>query len=223
MYVVQALILDMDGVLIDSEPLWRRAMIAGFAEFNIHLTEQDCRLTVGKRIDGVIAIWLTKTKSPANPLQVEQVIVNHLIHLIELEGKAMPGAIEALNLAKEAGVITGLATSSSTVLMDTVLEKLKVRNLFKNVVSAEKMKYAKPHPLVFLECASQLGVNPENCLVVEDSVNGVIAGKAAGMKVVAVPDQHALQKDKFAIADNILSDMGELPKYLLKTLKTTKL
>jgi sugar-phosphatase len=223
MDVVQALILDMDGVLIDSEPLWRRAMIAGFAEFNIHLTEQDCRLTVGKRIDGVIAIWLDKTNSPANPLKVEQVIVNHLLELIELEGMAMPGAIEGLKLTRQVGVLTGLATSSSETLMDAVLTKLQARDLFQVVVSAEKMKYAKPHPMVFLECAALMGVPPANCLVVEDSVNGVIAGKAAGMKVIAVPDHQALQKDKFAIADIVLNGMHQLPEYLADTLKNMQI
>ncbi len=215
MAVVQALILDMDGVLIDSEPLWRQAMISGFAEFNIILTEQDCRLTVGKRIDGVIDTWLSKTKSPANPVLVEKVIIDRLLELIDTTGAAMPGALESLKLARRAGLPTGLATSSSIVLMDKVLDKLQARDLFDAVVSAEKMEHAKPHPMVFLECAALLGVAPQRCLVVEDSVNGVIAGKAAGMKVVAVPDHQALQKDKFAIADKILNEMTELPEYLL--------
>jgi len=214
MEIVQALILDMDGILIDSEPLWRRAMISGFKEFNIFLSEYDCRLTVGKRIDQVIDIWVKRTKNLTDPKVIETVIVNNLNTLLKAEGKAMDGAYDALVLARDKGFKTGLATSSSYQLMETVLEITKTGHLFDCTISAEHLEYAKPHPMVFLKCATTIGVKPAHCMVVEDSINGIIAGKAAGMKVVGVPDPHALQKDKFAIADILLDNMSELPNFI---------
>jgi sugar-phosphatase len=88
---------------------------------------------------------------------------------------------------------------------------------FDSAVSAEHMKYGKPHPEVFIQCAEKLSVLPNQCLVIEDSVNGVIAGKAALMKVVAVPDMEHYGNEKFAIADHKLTDMKEVLA-LFKTL-----
>lgn len=207
---VKALIFDMDGVLIDSEPLWRRAMISGFNSVGMAFTEEDCRKTTGMRFMEVIHIWLNHFKiTDVSPVQLEKEVLDILVKLIETEGQPMPGAIELFEFAKSINLKTGLATSSSSRLMNAVLHKLRLQYSFDAVVSAEFMDYGKPHPEVFLACANQLNVKPQECVVVEDSVNGVIAAKAAQMKVIAIPDgEHRYQKE-FAVANYFCETMHQ--------------
>lgn len=206
---VKAVILDMDGVLIDSEHLWRMAMMEGFAAWGMHVTEDECRQTMGLRITEVVKIWLERHNVMADVAAVEKSIVDNLLTLIRSEGKPIEGAVEILSLCRQRGVRTGLATSSPHALMTTVLEKLELTDAFDSAVSAEHLEHAKPHPEVFLRCAAELQVAPESCLVIEDSLNGVIAGKAARMKVVAVPDSWHTKIQQFAVADFRMETMKQ--------------
>ncbi len=215
---LQAVIFDMDGVLIDSEPLWRKAMIKGFTGAGMPFTEADCRKTMGIRIGEVVTYWLSHYGvGHIHPPVLEQAIVAHLLELIAAEGTMLPGIAEILALCHEKGLKTGLATSSSNQLMQAVLKKLELETTFHAMVSAELMPYGKPHPLVFLTCAGQLQVAPANCLVIEDSLNGVIAAKAAQMTVIAVPEPGHQKREKFIVADYCIDTMpGALA--LFKTL-----
>jgi sugar-phosphatase len=208
---VKALIFDMDGVLIDSEPLWRKAMISGFNQAGMPLTDEDCRKTTGMRFIEVIHVWIAHYKiTNVSPIQLEKEVLDILVNLVETEGKPMPGALEILEYAKSIDIKVGLATSSSSRLMNAVLNKLGVRHSFDATVSAELMNYGKPHPEVFLVCAQQLNVKPQECVVIEDSVNGVIAAKAAQMKVIAIPDgEHRYQKE-FAVANYFCENMPQV-------------
>ena len=216
----QAVIYDMDGIIIDSEPLWRQAMIRGFGTVNLKLTEQDCRKTTGMRIQEVILHWYAispwKGKTPS---EVEDTIINNLCQLIQSEGKAMYGLLDSMEFFKKENYNLGLATSSSNKLLDTVLDTLKIRNEFQHLQSAELLLYGKPHPEVYLRCAEELKVLPQNCIAVEDSVNGVISGKAAGMKVIAVPDSENLNDPRFSIADVKIHSLKEIGNSILEKLK----
>jgi HAD superfamily hydrolase (TIGR01509 family) len=215
--VFEAVIFDMDGVLVDSEPFWRIAMIKGFREVGIDFTDEHCRSTTGMRFDEVVKHWhqLSPWESKSTS-QVEQGVLDHLCELINQQGKAMPGAIEALVHFKGEGSKIGLATSSYKRLVNVILQKLEAQHHFHAVESAEHLEFGKPHPQVFLNCAAALGVRPERCLVIEDSVNGVISAKAARMKVVAVPDPSEFDNPKFAIADLKLNSLKELNSALLR-------
>lgn len=205
----------MDGVLINSEPLWRRAMIAGFGRFGMPATEEECRSTMGMRFQEVIGLWLKQYSKPAELLpEVEQTVMNDLLKLIREEGKPLPGIREWLEYCAEGGLKTGLATSSSVSLMNAVLRKLGIAGNFHAAVSAEKLPYGKPHPEVFLQCASALGCEPSLCVVIEDSLNGVVAAKAASMQVIAVPDDEHLKANErtvkqFTLADHRGADLHE--------------
>ena len=208
---LQAVIFDMDGVLIESESLWRKAMIQGFKEFNMELSEADCRKTMGLRINEVIEIWIKHfgffQLSAAN---IEKRIMALLLDLIEKEGEFIPGIPELLNFCNENKLKTGIATSSSRELMNAVIKKLRLEKQFDAALSAEFMTYGKPHPEVFLACASQLMVPPQQCLVIEDSFNGAVAAKAAQMKVIAVPDEDHIHVKGFAVADYRAKNMQEV-------------
>lgn len=214
----KAVIFDMDGVLIESEHLWRSAMIAGFKDAGMTLTEEDCRKTMGLRIGEVINQWLAHFKvENISAKNVETAIMSRLLDLIEESGVFIQGIPALIAFLREKKISIGLATSSSSELMHAVLKKLDLENQLDAVLSAQNMAYGKPHPEVFLVCAAKLNVAPQQCLVIEDSLNGVIAAKAAQMKVIAVPDEEHHLVAGYAVADYQCRNMHEVLA-LFKTL-----
>jgi mannitol-1-/sugar-/sorbitol-6-/2-deoxyglucose-6-phosphatase len=205
----QAFVFDMDGVIIDSEPLWRRAMVKVFNSDGLPVSEIDCAQTTGMRIDEVIKIWNKKHPFTNDELKVEKNIEEELCILIRNEGRPMPGFLAMIELLRGNGKKIGLATSSSRKLIGCVLDTLQVRAYFHHTQSAEGLLYGKPHPEVFLRSASALGVPPRSCVVIEDSVNGIISAKAAGMKVIGVPEAHNRSNPRFSIADLVLTSLEE--------------
>lgn len=208
---IQAIIYDMDGVLINSEPLWRKAMIQSFEEIGIPFTDDDCRLTTGMRFIEVAKFWMHRfNRHDISVNEFNDLVLSRLENLIETEGAPMPGVMESLKYHREKGYKIALGTSSAHRLVDAVLNRLKIRDYFHVICSAEYMEYGKPHPQIFLECASQLEIMPGFCMVIEDSVNGIIAAKAAQMKAIAIPDEENLHNPKFAIADAIIPSLFHL-------------
>ena len=211
---IKAVIFDMDGVIIDSEPLWRRAMIQSFEEIGIPFSDEHCRITTGLRFKEVAEFWFKKHGIKHISIdEFDELVINRLCDLIKQEGKTMKGVLEALDFLKSKNLKIGIGTSSNTKLMNTVVDVLNIRPYFDELCSAENMPYGKPHPMVYLTCAEKLGINPLNCLVIEDSVNGIIAGKAAQMKVIAIPEEINKNNPKFSIADYSIESLLELTKF----------
>jgi sugar-phosphatase len=217
---IKAIIFDMDGVLIDSEPLWKIAEVEGFSKVGLTLTKKDCEATVGVRIDEVVKIWYDKVGwTGPGVLEVSDDIVDILIREIKQHGVALTGVNEALQMLKEQDFMIGLATSSSTRIIDEVLARLNIGHYFAATHSAENEQFGKPHPAVYLNCASKLGVPASDCLAIEDSFNGVMSAKAAGMKVIAIPEKsHAHDVRLEEIADCVLNDLTELTSDLIRKL-----
>ncbi|MES2763182.1 MAG: hexitol phosphatase HxpB [Bacteroidota bacterium] len=210
---IKAVIFDMDGVIIDSEPLWRRAMIQSFTEIGIPFSDEDCRITTGLRFIEVAEYWFTRHNiSHMTVFEFDHLVIHRLCELIKNEGRLMEGVSEVLTYLKQEGYKVALGTSSNVLLMNTVIDELGIRNYFDAVCSAEHLEYGKPHPQVFLNCAKVLGVKSNECLVVEDSVNGVIAAKAAQMRVLAVPEDENWHNPKFAIAEYKFHSLKEFMK-----------
>jgi HAD superfamily hydrolase (TIGR01509 family) len=206
----KAVIYDMDGILIDSEPLWKIAMEKVFESVGCSLKKSDLEKTVGLRIDEVIEYWYGVAPwKGASVKEVEERIIERLVELIKSDGKPLPGIIESLQFFKQEGLKIGLATSSSSLLVETVLEQLQLNAYFDETHSAETETHGKPHPAVFLTVAERLDVKPLECLVFEDSVTGVIAAKSARMTVVAIPEKTHQPSDKFVIADRIEDSMTD--------------
>lgn len=207
---IKAVIFDMDGVIIDSEPLWRRVMIRSFTEAGIPFTENDCRITTGLRFKEVAAYWFGRHNITHIPVdEFDALVIQRLSELIRSEGTAMRGVYSTLEHLKENGYRIAVGTSSNTAFMNTVMDALKIRHYFDVLCSAEHMAYGKPHPEVFLACATQLGVHPKECLVIEDSINGIVAAKAAQMKVIAIPDEESKHNPKFVLADYRMESLEE--------------
>ena len=207
----EAVIFDMDGVLIDSEPLWKIAMEDVFKSVGCNLTRKDFQKTVGLRIDEVIRYWYCYSPwENATTDDVERRIIERMVELLTQNGKPLLGEIPTLEFLKFKGLKIGLATSSYTILVNTVLDVLQIRHYFDFTHSAENEDYGKPHPAVYLTVARFLGVDSTKCLVIEDSLNGIISGKAARMKVVCIPEKTHSPEPKLIVADFHFEDMQKM-------------
>ncbi len=207
----EAIIYDMDGVLIDTEPFWKIAEEKVFATVGIDFHAIPNHETVGMRIDEVVSYWHKRYPWESKSIeQVAQEIMDEMERFIRYEGKAMKGVRTSLNHFSQMGIKIGLATSSYERLMHATLERLGISKFFQSVVSAEHLAHGKPHPLIYLKTAEQLGVSPSNCLVIEDSINGIKAGKAAGMFVVAIPDGSHQFSEGFEQANIVCDNLLEL-------------
>ena len=214
---LHTVIFDMDGVIIDSEPFWRQAMMEIFAKVGLQLSDEMCASTAGLRIDEVVDHWhkISPWKHKAKKEIVEEII--EAVRLkISNEGKALPGLFETIALLKKNNIRIALASSSAKRLIVAVLNRLGLGEDFEVMLSGEEVESGKPHPVIFLEAAKRMGVLPQDCCVIEDSLNGIIAAKAARMYCIAIPEAHNYGVDKFIIADKILLSLEDFKIEYLK-------
>ena len=208
--MISAVIFDMDGLLIDSEPVWRKAEVRVFNLLGVPLTEDRCSQTMGLRLDEVVRHW--HEQYPWGELDVEEVaedILNEMEEQLRRHTAAMPGAHQLISFFQNREVRLALATSSYMRLVNVVLEQLALSDAFEVVRSAQFEKRGKPHPDVFLTTAHRLNVAPERCLVFEDSPNGVQAALSVGMKCVSVPQQLYKENSVVHQADLVLASLSE--------------
>ena len=186
---ISAVIFDMDGLIIDSEPLWKIAEIETFKKVGFDFTIEMCALTTGMRIDEVVKFWRKKLKwQNFTNIEIVNKIQNKMIQLIQENAKLLPGVIESLNLLKANDVLIALASSSSMSLINATVDTLKIREFFNIIHSAENEIAGKPNPAVFLSTAKMLKVQPNKCLVLEDSKAGMNAGINASMRTIVIPE-----------------------------------
>ena len=211
--MIDTVIFDMDGLLVDTEPLWVVAMQEVLQTVHVAITPALAVQTTGLRTVEVVNYWYDyfkwegKTKE-----QVCREIMDAVSQQVVQKGKPMEGLEYILQFFKAQKVKMGLAYSSPADFIHLVLDHFGLKHYFKAISSAEHEPYGKPHPAVYLSCAQQLKTNPLNCLAFEDSINGMIAAKAARMKVVTVPEIHNQQNAKYAIADLKLNKLQDFTR-----------
>lgn len=216
--MIQAVIFDMDGLLINSEPFWKAVEIEVFKKVGIELTVEKCLQTVGLRIDEVVTYWYDR--QPWNHISkkaIEAEIVDKMIERITNEGEPLPGVYDVIEFFWNQKMPMAIASSSYLRIIEAVVKRLKLKGFFEVIYSAEFEKYGKPNPGTFLTTAQKLNIAPTNCLVFEDSLNGVIAGKAARMITVAVPE---FDNPKFIIADKILHSLKDFDETVFEELNS---
>ena len=214
---IKAVIFDMDGVLINSEPLWRQAEIETFAKVGLSFTNEMCMQTMGMRTSEVIEYWYKITPwTGKTKEEVEHELMRRVTQLIIDKGDTMKGVLYSLNYFKERELKIALASSSAMSLITAVISKLQIRKYFEVIESAEFLDFGKPHPEIFIKTAKKLGVHANECLVIEDSFNGVLAAKSALMKVIAIPDEESRNDKQFVIADYLLNDLEQLKEIIIE-------
>ncbi len=208
--MIEAVVFDMDGVLVDSEPYWQEAEMEVFASVGIQLTLEQCRETTGIPIDEIIEQRFRQR--PWNGKSADRVrdeIMERVEQLVRERAVLRDGVVEALKLLRGKKLPIALASSSSVRMISTTLEKLHLESAFSVIHSADREKHGKPHPDVFLTTAKLLRTQPARCLVFEDSLNGLKAAKAAKMKTVVLPMEAQRHDPGFDAADMKLDSLKE--------------
>ena len=210
--MLQAVIFDMDGLLIDSEILWQEAEFLTFSNLGVTVTKEMCRKIVGWRMDAIVEhFYKCVPWKGATLKEVEKRITDRMLMLIPKRGSPKPGALEALAFVKKQGVRIGLASGSYYEIIQSVLDHLDIADAFECVCSSEDEAHGKPQPDVYLTAIRKLNAEPNKCLAIEDSYNGILAAKAAGMRSIAVPDTSLPQDARLVgLADVTLSSLQEL-------------
>lgn len=212
---INAVIFDMDGLLVDSEPCWQKAEQKVFKEVGIHLTHEMCLQTTGKPIADVIAYWFEKAPWP-NPdfSKMKAQLLDLTAGFIKTDAGLMPGVEKMIQIAQQNNWKIGLASASPMFIIESVLKQFELEKVFDFFHSAELEKFNKPDPAVYLTVARNLGIPIENCLIMEDSGNGIKGALASGALVVAVPSAHDFDLDIFQKAHLKVGSLNELGSLL---------
>ena len=214
----RAAIFDMDGLLVDSEPLWHVAEVEILGALGVPLDRDGTRGTKGMFVDEVTTFWFARYPwAGPSPAEVAEQVVDRVGELTLERGVVLPGALEAVAAMDERGPI-GLASSTPRRLIDVVLGHIGLSEAFAVICSAEDEAYGKPHPAVFLTAAALLGADAERCIVFEDAPAGVLAAKAGRMRCVAVPEVSDRSAVEIGLADIVLDSLADLDLALVDQL-----
>jgi HAD superfamily hydrolase (TIGR01509 family) len=212
---IDCFLFDMDGLLIDSEPLWKKAEKEVFGALGLNLTDDLLRQVMGFRLNEVVQHWFHyQAWENPNFEATEQAIIDCMIAQIQKEGKAMEGVYELLEVLKSKNKKIALASSSSMVLIETVVKKLQLNEWIPSLFSAEHEAFGKPHPGIFIRAAASLQVEARNCMVLEDSLNGMLAAKSARMACTVVPDPVQYDRPEWCLSDFKFKKINELIPFL---------
>lgn len=205
-----AYIFDMDGLLINSEPVWQKVEQQVFGSVGIDMTIEMCEQTTGIRVADVIEYWYerypwqNKTKA-----QVYDDIINAMVANLKADLIIKPGAVELITkLGQLDNPKIAICSSSPLVLIETVVAVMGIGKYLKVLHSGENEEHGKPHPMSYIHTAKKLGVSVNDSVVFEDSMVGTIAGKASGAYVVAVPEGE-YSEAKFAFCDEVLGSLAD--------------
>jgi HAD superfamily hydrolase (TIGR01509 family) len=208
--VIEGVIFDLDGVLLDSEQVWDEAREQLANERGGRWHENAQRDMMGMSSLEWSRYMHETIGLPESPEEISREVVRRLTSLYREHLPELPGAREAVERLATRWPL-GLASSSNRELIDLVLELMGVAHLFRATVSSEEVARGKPAPDVYLEAARRLGVDPTHAAAIEDSENGIRAAKAAGMRVLAIPNEHfPPAEEALAQADVVLDSLAEL-------------
>jgi len=220
---VEAVVLDMDGLLIDTEPVWRAAQSAVFAGFGVALSESDLLDSTGQPIEELIPVWRRRASGPdpaGTELTDDEIadrIIDQVIAYVKARGRPMPGVTAAIALFERCGLRLAIASSSPLRLIDAVCDRLGLTRITVRCSAMDEAR-GKPAPDVYLTAARRLGVAAASCLALEDSPAGIASARSAGMRCVAVPDPLLAADPRYREADLVLESLTRLDEAALRRL-----
>jgi HAD superfamily hydrolase (TIGR01509 family) len=206
---VQAVVFDLDGVLLDSEQVWDEIREQLARERGGTWSDTAQKDMMGMSSPEWSRYMHERVGLPESPEEINAEVVRRLQARYAEELPLLPGAVEAVHRLAARWPL-GLATSSNRPVIDTVLEAAHLTPFFAATVSSEEVARGKPAPDVYVEAARRLGVDPRRAAAIEDSNNGIRSARAAGMRVVAIPNSHFPPGDALDDADVVLSSLDEL-------------
>lgn len=212
---IKAIIFDMDGVLIDSEAIWKDKEPTYLKSVAPKFNEEDRRNIIGGSIQRTHQYIKDKYSTEVSLKEFEKGYINFGIENVYKYAQTLPNVVELLKKLKEKNYPIALASSSAYPWINMALDNLNLRKYFNFIISADDLKgKGKPAPDIYLQAAKGINQNPENCLVFEDSTHGVRSGKAAGMTVYAIRNGFNDDQD-LSDADLIFNDFSEIEINLL--------
>lgn len=214
--MIKAVVFDMDGLLIDSEPFWREAEKEALEKIGIPVKKEITSETMGVRIDALVEYWFKRYPwDGPSKKDVETDIIRRVISMIRKEGELMPGAREILEKFKAMNMPMAIASSSPMEIINSVLERTSIESYINVVHSAGDELFGKPDPAVYIGASKKLGVEAGRCVAFEDSPNGVISAKSAGMKCIAVPSKGVEEDAAMEKADIIIDSLLDFDEKLI--------
>lgn len=208
--MIEAVVFDLDGVLVDSEPVWEQVRRAVVAEYGGHWMPDTQRRLMGMSTQEWAAYLSGELGVGLSPDEVARVVVDRMRQHYAEHVPLLPGAVDAVHRLAARWPL-GLASSSPPILIETVLAAASVAHLFTTTVSTETVPHGKPAPDVYLTAAENLHVPPARCAAVEDSSNGLRSAAAAGMRVIAIPHgTYPPDPDALAAAAAVLENLTGL-------------
>lgn len=219
--MITAAIFDMDGLLIDSEPLWKEAEHHVFSSVGVKVTPALSALTAAMTTREVTEFWYQRNPWLGHSLdEIEQAVIDQVEWLIKAKPVAKEGVKYILEFCREKGLKIGLSTNSPYQLIPVILETLEIGHYFDAITSSQQVQNGKPWPDVYLTTAQKLNVLAMDCMVFEDSVSGLNAALAANMKTVVIPESDHFDKSGFDLSDLKLKSLSDFKPHHFDLLKT---
>jgi beta-phosphoglucomutase family hydrolase len=204
----QAVLWDMDGVIVDSAVYHMRSWQLTFEQTGITFTDDNFKHVFGLRNDEIIRSILGKDFTQERFEAIARAKEEAFRKLIKDNVKALPGVLKLLSDINATGFQQVLVSSTPLENIDLIIDKLGIRQYFQQIISGYDVTEGKPSPQGYLLAAQRLGVNPENCIVIEDAVAGVQAAKKGGIKCIAVTNTHPAES--LIAADLIVSSLEQV-------------
>ncbi len=202
-------VFDMDGVLVDSHPIYKKADLEVLPGVGLDMALYDQRRTFGLRVPEIAQLWIdVGGLSIARDELVEKMNAK-VFELIELEATPMKGVRELLSFLETVDIKCSIASTAPKEMIKAMVKAMKIANHFQEFFTSEDCEYGKPHPQVFIDAIEHFDVEPSKTLIIEDSLNGVQAAKSAGATCIAVPEPQLRSHVGFQIADYVVSDLFE--------------
>ena len=213
---IKAVLFDMDGLMVDTESLSTEAFINSAKAQGYNMTKEETLKVLGFTKANIYQFWIDYFQG--TNVDGKKLVDDHYEYienvLYTVGPEKMPYVEELLKYLRENNYKIAVASSSDTADIKNNLEKTKLEKYIDEIASGAEVENGKPAPDVFLLAAKRLGVDPKDCLILEDSKAGIKAGKASGARVFMVPDMYTVDKECEDTADRILTNLGEVIEIL---------
>lgn len=216
--MLKAVLFDMDGVIVDTEPLHRKAYFKMFSEKRLDVSEALYTSFTGQSTIEICTTLVDTFGINEAPHELVACKRKHFKHLFENDDslELLPGVLDLIKDYHRNGITLVLASSASMVNINRIFTRFDLDRYFKDKVSGADLKKSKPHPEIFIQAARASGFSTAECMVIEDSTNGIVAAKAAGIFCVGYNSLHSEDQD-YCLADVVVGDFGELSFELVKS------